>query len=169
MFFKISSPFWDFCHKPCGKCPLKEREKMKFVFIMQHAPTAAQVADARNMGFTQVAAFAALPENPIEGVEYLGLTPTLYVSEDLGLGRDWFVNQAQTLIQLAGVKSGDAVVAAGHAQLMNAVNAAAKAAGCDRYESVTARVVSEDIHGPDGSVKTVQVFRHLGFRPIFDF
>ncbi len=141
---------------------------MKFVFIMQHAPTTDQVADARRMGFTEVGAFAPLPENPIEGVKYLGLTQNLYVPEDLGLERDWFVNQAQTILQLAGVKSGDAIVAAGHAQLMTAVNAVAKQLGIARFESVTARV-SEDIHGSDGSVKTVQVFKHLGYRKIFDF
>ena len=126
----------------------------KFVFIMQHATTEAQVVAARQSG--------------CEVVD-LADKKLLAVPDDAGLVRDWFVQRAEAILAaVGGVALGDTVHAMGQPQLANAVNAAARRAGATLVESVTVRE-SVDEPQSDGTVKKTAVFRFRGYRSVYEF
>lgn len=148
----------------------------KFVFAMQHHPSAAQVADLKAVfgGDRQVVALAATPDptkgqgDAQPGVTYLGKAALLAVPDDPGLSRDWFVQRAADLVAATGLEAGDVVLAQGQAQLANALAAAARQIGASPVEATTKRVTVEQ-RQEDGSTKKVAVFEHCGYRTLFEF
>lgn len=123
---------------------------MKFIFIMNHAPTSEQLARAAEMGTV-----VELTEKKL-----------LAVPDDSSLGRDWFSARAAEIIaSVGGVSPGDTVHMMGQQQLALAVNAAARARGARLVESVTPRI-SREIRQGDGTVKKENVFSFAGFREL---
>lgn len=126
----------------------------KFFIIMQHTPTPEQRAEGAER-------FGEIVE--------LGNKALLNVPEDPELGRDWFVQRATEILDaIGGVWPGDTVMAMGQQQLALAVNAEARRRGACLVEAVTRRE-SVDESQPDGSVKKTNLFRHAGFRALYEF
>lgn len=127
---------------------------MKFIFIMQHAPTAEQLTAASE-----------------GGREVVQLTDKrlLVVPDDAALSRDWFVQRAEeVVVAVGGIAEGDTLQMMGQQQLATAVNALARRAGARLVESVTPRV-SKETHQPDGTVKKENVFSFAGFRELHTY
>lgn len=126
----------------------------KFIFVMSHAPTAAQLEQAA-VGGRQV-------------VE-LGQKPLLVVPDDANLGREWFVTRAEEVVAaVGGIEEGDTLHVMGQQQLAAAIQAIGRRAGAVLVESVTPRV-SVDKPQPDGSVKKENVFTFSGFRTVHQY
>jgi len=125
----------------------------KFFFIMQHQPTAEQLAEAGKIG----------------EVVQLADKKLLGVPDSPTLERDWFVQRAEEIeLSLGGFSAGDTVQAMGQQQLAMALNARGLRAGVTLVESVTERKAVETAQ-PDGSVKKESVFVFRGFRPVYEF
>ena len=126
---------------------------MKFIFIMQHAPTPEQLTAAQAVG----------------EVVQLADKKLLVVPDDATVGRDWFVQRsAEVVSAVGGIAEGDTVQCMGQQQLAAAVNALARKAGAKLVESVTPRV-SVDKHQPDGTVKKEFTFSFAGFRELHSY
>lgn len=127
---------------------------MKFIFIMQHPPTAEQIMSASEGG---------------REVVQLADKKLLVVPDDATLGRDWFVRRAEAVVAaVGGITEGDTAHIMGQQQLALAVNAAARRAGAKLVESVTPRV-SKETPQPDGTVKKENVFSFAGFRDLHEY
>lgn len=127
---------------------------MKFIFVMQHAPTPEQLTAAAEGG---------------REVVQLGDKKLLVVPDDAGLGRDWFVQRAEQIVSsVGGIAEGDTLHCMGQQQLAMAVTAIGRKAGATLVESVTPRV-SKETTLPDGSVKKENVFTFSGFRPVHSY
>jgi len=126
----------------------------KFIFIMQHQPTAEQLTAASE-----------------GGREIVQITDKklLVVPDDANLGRDWFVQRAEEIVKsVGGIKEGDTLHCMGQQQLAMAVTAIGRKAGAALVESVTPRV-SKDIPQADGTVKKEFVFSFTGFRTVHSY
>lgn len=125
----------------------------KFFFIMQHQPTAEQLAEAGKIG----------------EVVQLADKKLLNVPDDPALSRNWFVQRAEEIeLSLGRFSASDTVQAMGQQQLAMALNARALLAGATLVESVTERKAVETSQS-DGSIKKESVFVFRGFRPIYQF
>ncbi len=126
---------------------------MKFIFVMQHAPTADQIAAAQAVG----------------EVVQLQDKKLLVVPDDANLSRDWFVQRAEAVVTaVGGIKEGDTLHCMGQQQLAAAINAIGRKTGAKLVESVTPRV-SKDIPQSDGTVKKELVFSFAGFRELHSY
>ncbi len=125
----------------------------KFVFIMQHTPTAEQVTRASESG----------------QVVELSDKKLLLVPDDLYLDYAWFVSRAADIVAaVGGICPGDTVQVMGQQQLAMVVNAHARSCGAELVESVTPRT-SKEVHQPDGTVKKETVFSFAGFRKLHNY
>jgi hypothetical protein len=128
---------------------------MKFIFIMQHQPTAEQITAASE-----------------GGREIVQITDKklLVVPDDAELGRDWFTQRAEQIVAavVGGINEGDTLHCMGQQQLAMAVTAIGRRAGANLVESVTPRV-SKDIPQDDGTVKKEFVFSFTGFRTVHSY
>lgn len=134
----------------------KEFPMKRFVFIMNHPATPAQLEAARK-----------------DGHEVVELTneqrKLLTVPDDPSLCRDWFYSQSVEILRtVGGVTDGDTVHVMGQQQLALAVSALARRCGAALVESVTPRV-SKEFPQPDGSVKKENVFTFTGFRTVHSY
>jgi len=126
----------------------------KFIFVMQHAPTAEQIT--------------AASEGNREVVQ-VSDKKLLIVPDDAELGRDWFVQRAEEIVSsVGGIAEGDTLHVMGQQQLAMAVSAIGRKAGATLVESVTPRV-SKDIPQPDGTVKKEFIFTFKGFRLVHSY
>ena len=126
---------------------------MRFFFVMQHVPTAEQLAEAGGVG------------------EVVQLTDKklLLVPDESALGREFFLNRAEQIeAALGGFNLGDTVHVMGQQQLAMAVTARARRAGCLIVESVTPRI-SKEVPQPDGTVKKENIFLFSGFRTVYEY
>lgn len=129
----------------------------KFIFIMQHPPTAEQIKAASEEDGREIVQLALADKK------------LLVVPDDAGLGRDWFVQRAEQVVSaVGGIAEGDTAHIMGQQQLALAVNAAARRAGARLVESVTPRV-SKETPQPDGTVKKENVFSFAGFRELHEY
>lgn len=132
----------------CGK-----QFPRRFVSVMQHQMTLEQAEEARLLGEVTELADKSL----------------LIVPDDPELGRDFFLQRAEEIIQaVGGLGFGDVFHAGGQAQLVAALVRKARDRQAFPVESVTARE-SVDQKQEDGSVKKTAVFRFRGFRPVYQF
>lgn len=126
----------------------------KFIFIMQHAPTAEQITAASEGG---------------REVVQVNDKKLLVVPDDANLGRDWFTSRAEEIVAaVGGIAEGDTLHVMGQQQLAMAVSAIGRKAGATLVESVTPRV-SKDIPQPDGTVKKEFIFTFKGFRLVHSY
>ncbi len=128
----------------------------KFIFIMNHPATAAQIEAAGK-----------------DGHRVIELTSDqrklLTVPDDPELGREWFFQRSIDVLSCFDrVEKGDIVQVMGQQQLALAVSATARRWGAKLVESVTPRV-SKDSPQPDGSVKKENVFIFTGFREVHEY
>src|SRR3989338_2972194 len=130
---------------------------MKFLFIMQHAPTPEQLTAASEGGREIV----RIDNDPAKKA-------LLIVPDDKELGKEWFLARAEAIASAAGgFGVGDTAPILGQAQLASAAQAAARKAGATLGESVPPRV-SKETTLPDGSVKKENVFTFSGFRTVHE-
>ncbi len=100
----------------------------KFIFIMNHPATVAQIEAAGKVGH-QVIELTSEQRK------------LLTVPDDPILGFDWFYNRStEILAAVGGVKHGDIVHMMGQQQLASAVSALARRLGAQLIESITPRV-----------------------------
>jgi len=126
----------------------------KFIFIMQHAPTAEQITAASEGG---------------REVVQVDDKKLLIVPDDANLGRDWFTQRAEKIVAaVGGISEGDTLHVMGQQQLAMAVSSIGRKAGAELVESVTPRV-SKDIPQADGTVKKEFVFTFKGFRTVHQY
>jgi len=129
---------------------------MKFVFIMNHAPTREQVNAAQDFGV---------------GRRIVELTDKtmLVVPDDPALGRTWFTQRATEIVaSIGGIEEGDVLHVMGQQQLVMAVSAIGRKVGAKLVESVTPRI-SKEVHLPDGTVRKENVFSFAGFRVVHEY
>ena len=128
----------------------------KFIFIMNHPATVAQIEAAGKVGH-QVIELTSEQRK------------LLTVPDDPILGFDWFYNRStEILAAVGGVKHGDIVHMMGQQQLASAVSALARRLGAQLIESITPRV-SKDFPQPNGSVKKENIFLFSGFRLVHNY
>lgn len=141
----------------------------RFYFLSNHKPLREQVIAAKSLGCDEIICLNPVkPEDRVDGVQYVGSQELLIVPDDPALGRGWFVSRAATIVASLGeISEGDIVTIGGQSNLVNAVQAILRMAGCVHVESVSARV-SQDETLPDGSVRKTSVFQFAGFRPAYD-
>jgi hypothetical protein len=126
----------------------------KFIFIMQHQPTAEQLVAAA-MGGREV---VQIQEKKL-----------LLVPDDPSLGREWFATRATEIVSVVGgIAEGDTLHVMGQQQLAMAVTALGRKAGAKLVESVTPRV-SKDIPQEDGTVRKEFTFSFTGFREVHQY
>ena len=126
----------------------------KFIFIMQHQPTAEQQLTAA--------------EGDREIVQITD-KKLLVVPDDANLGKEWFTTRAEEIVKaVGGISEGDTLHCMGQQQLAMAVSAIGRRAGANLVESVTPRV-SRDIPQADGTVKKEIVFSFTGFRTVHNY
>ncbi|MSU56212.1 MAG: hypothetical protein EXS51_02805 [Candidatus Taylorbacteria bacterium] len=126
----------------------------KFIFIMQHAPTAEQITAASEGG---------------REVVQVNDKKLLIVPDDANLGKEWFTNRAEEIVAaVGGISEGDTLHVMGQQQLAMAVSAIGRKAGAELVESVTPRV-SKDIPQADGTVKKEFIFTFKGFRTVHQY
>lgn len=126
----------------------------KFIFIMQHQPTAEQLTAASEGG---------------REIVQIADKKLLVVPDDAELGKEWFTTRAEEIVKaVGGIEEGDTLHVMGQPQLAAAIQATARLAGAQIVESVTPRV-SKDIRQPDGSIKKESVFTFSGFRLVHSY
>lgn len=129
--------------------------KMKrFIFVMQHAPTAEQLTAASEGG---------------REIIQISDKKLLVVPDDANLGKEWFTTRAEEIVSsVGGITEGDTLHVMGQQQLAMAVSAIGRKAGATLVESVTPRV-SKDIPQTDGTVKKEFIFTFRGFRLVHSY
>lgn len=126
----------------------------KFIFVMQHNPTAEQLTAASEGG---------------REIVQIQDKKLLIVPDDANLGKEWFTTRAEEIVKaVGGISEGDTLHCMGQQQLAMAVTAIGRRAGANLVESVTPRV-SKDIPQADGTVKKEFVFSFTGFRTVHSY